>query len=475
MQDSKGYPLPSKWNNLKFGSSQFWHEFVSITMMKILNPLLLVLLLSIQAAFSQTAVNKDYWPDGSKISPWFHDYTKLELKDLGKQYRITSHGVLADSTLLQTQKIQRIIDEASLSGGGVIIIPKGTFLSGALFFKPNTRLHLEEGAVLKGSDDIANYPKIPSRMEGQNLDYFAALVNAYEVDGFSIAGKGTINGNGLNFWKAFWKRREEDPNCTNLEVSRPRLVFIWKSNDVQLQDVKLINAGFWSSHYYQCNNIKILDLTITSPHEPIKAPSTDAIDLDVVNNVLIKGCYLAVNDDAIALKGGKGPWADKDPNNGENTHIIIEDSEFGFCHSALTNGSESIHNKNVIMRNIKIQDARRLLWLKMRPDTPQHYEYITVENITGQAYSMIYVKPWTQFFDLKGRKEVPNSFSDHITMKNINLECDIFFDVAITEHDRLAQFKFENHKIKAKNDSFDPRIVSGFDLKKVYVNGKALD
>src|SRR5690606_27671979 len=251
--------------------------------------------------------------------------------------------------------------------------------------------------------------------------------------------------------------------------------FIWKSNDVQVQDVSLINAGFWSSHYYQCKNIKLLDLTTTSPHEPVKAPSTDAIDLDVVSNELIKGCYLAVNDDAIALKGGKGPWADEDPNNGENTNIIIEDSEFGFCHSALTNGSESIHNKNVIMRNIKVQDAVRLLWLKMRPDTPQHYEYITVENISGQAHSFIYVKPWTQFFDLKGREDVPISYSDHITMRNINLDCEIFFDVAITEHDRLADFSFENLEIRADKPNFNREIVERFELKNVFVNGKSLE
>ncbi|UZD21611.1 glycosyl hydrolase family 28 protein [Algoriphagus halophytocola] len=420
-------------------------------------------------------IKQEFWPDGSPISPWFHDYTKVKLEDLGKQYLITAHGVIEDSTKLQTEKIQQIIDQASENGGGVIVIPKGTFLSGALFFKPKTHLHLSAGAVLKGSDEIENYPLIPSRMEGQNLDYFAALVNAYGVDGFTISGHGTINGNGLKFWEAFWQRRAEDPNCTNLEVSRPRLVFIWKSNDVQLQDVNLINAGFWSSHYYQCQNIKILDLTITSPHEPVKAPSTDAIDLDVVSNVLIKGCYLAVNDDAIALKGGKGPWADEDPNNGENTNILIEDSEFGFCHGALTNGSESIHNKNVIMRNIKVQDAVRLLWLKMRPDTPQHYEYITLENISGKVRSFIYVKPWTQFFDLKGKEEVPISTSEHITMRNMDVECEIFFDVAITEHDRLSDFTFENLIIQANNADFKPDFVEGFEVKNVEVNGKKLD
>ncbi|MCE7055954.1 glycosyl hydrolase family 28 protein [Algoriphagus sp. AGSA1] len=431
-------------------------------------------LLLFQTAFSQQE-QEEFWPDGSLISPWFQDDSKIQLEDLGKHYLLTDFGVTNDSTLLQTEQIQAVIDQASANGGGAVIVPKGTFLSGALFFKPQTHLHLERGAVLKGSDDIEDYPLIPSRMEGQNLDYYAALVNAYGVDGFTISGSGTIDGNGLKFWEAFWQRRKEDPNCTNLEVSRPRLVFIWKSNDVQVQDVNLINAGFWSSHYYQCRNIKILDVRITSPHEPVKAPSTDAIDLDVASNVLIKGCYLAVNDDAIALKGGKGPWADEDPNNGENTNILIEDSEFGFCHSALTNGSESIHNKNVIMRNVKVQDGVRLLWLKMRPDTPQHYEYIRVENITGQARSFIYVKPWTQFFDLKGKEEAPISYSDHITMKNIDLDCEIFFDVAITEHDRLADFSFQNLNIRTTKADFNHEFVQGFEVQNVVVNGKKLD
>lgn len=417
---------------------------------------------------------KDLFPDGTKIPSWFSAVKKVKLEELGTPFNIVDFGAVQDSTVLQTKIIQQAIDKAHSQGGGVIIIPKGTFLSGALFFKPKTHLYVAEGAVLKGSNNIADYPNIPSRIEGQSIDYFSALVNAYGVDGFTISGKGTIDGNGLKYWEAFWQRRKENPNCTNLEVSRPRLVFIWKCNNVQVQDVKLHNAGFWTSHYYQCNNVKILDLHILSPHEPVKAPSTDAIDLDVCSNVLIKGCYMSVNDDAIALKGGKGPWADTDPNNGENTNIIIEDCEFGFCHAALTCGSESIHNKNIVMRNCYVNEAKRLLWLKMRPDTPQKYEFITVENIKGQAYSMIYVKPWTQFYDLKGRKDTPLSYSENVTLRNIKLDCEVFFDVAITEHDRLSDFTFDNLKIVAKNGAYDKGVVRGFALSKVRVNGKVV-
>ncbi|HLO46445.1 MAG TPA: glycosyl hydrolase family 28 protein [Leadbetterella sp.] len=413
---------------------------------------------------------KNRFPDGSKMSPWFSDFTKIKLESLGQQYIITENGVKNDSNLVQTAALQAVINKAAETGG-VVVIPEGTFLSGALFFKPKTHLYVAENAKLKGSDNIGDYPIIPSRMEGQSLDYFPALVNAYGVDGFTISGKGTIDGNGLNYWKAFWQRRKENPNCTNLEVSRPRLVFVWNSNNVQVQDVKLHNSGFWTSHYYKCSNVKILDLHIFSPHEPIKAPSTDAIDIDACTNVLIKGCYMAVNDDAIALKGGKGPYADTDPNNGGNANILIEDCEFGFCHAALTCGSEAIHNKNIIMRNCKVNEAMRVLWLKMRPDTPQMYEFISVENVRGKAHSLIYVKPWTQFFDLKGRKDVPLSYSDHINLKNIDMDCSIFFDVAITEYDKLSNFAFKNLIIRTKNAKMDKSIVSGFSLKNVLVNG----
>ena len=112
-------------------------------------------------------------------------------------YLITSYGVGTDTTKLNTLAIQNVIDKAEAGGGGTIVIPKGVFLTGALFFKPKTKLRLLEGATLKGSDNISNYPLIPSRMEGRRIYYYAALINAYYEDSFGITGPGTINGNGL--------------------------------------------------------------------------------------------------------------------------------------------------------------------------------------------------------------------------------------------------------------------------------------
>lgn len=416
----------------------------------------------------------EIFPDGTPIPEWFREHRVVSIKELGKQYCITNYGVQNDSTILQTERIQAVIDKAAQEGGGVICIPKGTFLSGSLFFRPRTHLYLEKGATLKGSDDISHFDVIDTRLEGQNLTYFAALVNAIGVDGFTLSGEGKINGNGLRFWKSFWLRRQVNPQCTNLEELRPRLVYIADSKNVQLSGVRLENSPFWTTHLYRCENVKLLNLSIFAPHSPVKAPSSDAIDIDVCKNVLVKGCYMSVNDDAIALKGGKGPWADQDKvNNGSNMNIIIEDCVWGFCHSALTCGSESIHNRNILVRRCRVEHAQRLLWLKMRPDTPQNYEYIQLEDITGSAINFLFAQPWTQFFDLKDRKDVPYSYSSHVTMRNIQLDCDVLFAVKKDETQyKLSDFLFENLKITArKSGEICKDYIHNLQIRNVTVNG----
>ena len=349
--------------------------------------------------------------------------------------------------------MQAVIDIAAKEGG-VVVIPKGTFLSGSLFFTQNTHLHLQEGAILKGSDDIADFDIVKTRIEGQTLDYFAALINADNVDGFTISGKGIIDGNGLRYWRSFWLRRRVNPDCTNMDEMRPRLVYISNAKNVRLEGVTLRNSPFWTCHIYRSERVQIDGVRFFAPSSPVPAPSSDAIDLDACHDVLVRKCYLSVNDDAIALKGGKGPWADEDPNNGDNQRIIIEDCVFGFCHSCLTCGSESIHNRNIILRRIKVDKAACLLRMKMRPDTPQNYEYILVEQITGNVGSFLHIHPWTQFYDLKDRQDIPKSYGRNVTMRDIDVECNTFFDVRqANDQYHLSNFTFENLTIKAKNGS----------------------
>lgn len=443
--------------------------------MKKILPLMLAFLLAAPTTFAKKKKDIDRFPDGTEIPEWFRQNETVDIEKLGKKYVLTDHEIFADGRL-HTEEIQALIDKAAANGGGVIVIPRGTYMTGGLHFKQNTHLYLEDGATLLGSDFIGDYPLGKTRIEGETCTYFGALINADGLDGFTISGKGTIDGNGLRYHKQFWLRRKWNRQCTNKDEQRPRLVYVSNCKNVQIEGVKLQNSAFWTTHIYNSENVKLLNLSIYSLGTPnhAKGPSTDAIDLDVVKNVLVKGCYMSVNDDAIAMKGGKGPWADdptKVEGNGGNYNVIIEDCVYGFCHGCLTLGSESIYNHNLILRRIKVDHATRLLWLKMRPDTPQRYEYVTVEDITGNVGQFIFIQPWTQFYDLKDRKDPPMSYSDHITMRNCQMEVDVFFNVKSQDDQyKLTNFHFENLDIKAKkNADFNQSYVDGFTVKNVNV------
>ncbi|MDD4970395.1 MAG: glycosyl hydrolase family 28 protein [Paludibacter sp.] len=371
------------------------------------------------------------------------------------EYVIPNSGVLSDSTRLKTTVIQAAIDKASNEGGGTIVIPKGVYLSGALFFKPNTKLRLMEGAVLKGSDNIADYPLIPSRMEGKSIYYYAALVNAYHEDSFGISGPGTINGNGMKFWSYFWAYRDSmkliGKSATNLEVHRPRLLFIWGCNNVTISNVKLCNSGFWTTHLYECNDVLIEGCDIRSPFRPVKAPSTDGVDIDVCKRVTIRNCYISVNDDGVCIKGGKGPDAQKRAENGIVEDILVENCTFGESHGLLTLGSECIHARNITVRNCKVESNTPILRLKMRPDTYQIFENITVENITGKCGTIIEMRPWTQFFTMEGSKEKPFGIVRNITISNIKADCHEFGEMNGNKSDQVSNIVFKNIIATAKD------------------------
>ncbi len=411
------------------------------------------LLLAVLTAAAQP--DKETFPDGSVMPAWFSNTLRVDTDTLGRRFVVTEHGVKSDSTTVQTGALQRVIDMAAESGGGVVVIPRGTFLSGSLFFRQGTHLYIEEGGVLKGSERIRDFKVMKTRMEGETCTYFAALVNADGVDGFTIAGKGTIDGNGRHYWEEFWIRRKWNPECTNKDAQRPRLVYISNSSNVTVQDVRLVNSPFWTNHLYRCHHVRYLGCHIFAPTEGIKAPSSDAIDIDACHDVLIDGCYMSVNDDAVVLKGGKGTFADKDPDNGPCRNIVVQNCTYGRVHGCLTLGSESLHDSNVVLRRCRVQRADRVLWLKMRPDTPQHYEHITVEDLTGNCGSFLVVRPWTQFFKMLERPDMPLSRCNDITVRRVDMDCRRFLDVGASDKYRLAGFTFENCDIRDGSESFD--------------------
>ena len=210
------------------------------------------------------------FPEGTPISEWFLQTKVVHPDSLGKKYDLSDYGIESNPHIVQTQKIQKIIDEAAANGSGVIYIPEAINKSRALYLTQGTHLYLSKGATLLGSENIMDFPLLMTRIEGEYCKYFGALINADGLDTFTISGKGTIDGNGTPYWKAFRLRREWNPQCTNKDEMRPRLLYIAHCRNVQVSYVTLQNSPFWTSHYYSFYKVKLVNLRFFSPIKHIK-------------------------------------------------------------------------------------------------------------------------------------------------------------------------------------------------------------
>jgi polygalacturonase len=418
------------------------------------------------------------------------------------RFDVTRFGAVADGRTLNTAAIQKAVDAAAQQGGGTVVIPAGRFLSGSIFLKDRVALHLEKNAVLLGSPNIADYPKRNTRIEGHFEPWRMALVNAENLNGLRISGEGTLDGNGISYWAAFWQRRRENPKCTNLEVERPRLVFISRCRNARIEGVCLRYSGFWNLHLYDCEDVTIENLSILAPtrhtkhrnymtpellkaaeqetserRSPVKdnilGPSTDGIDIDSSRRITIRRCYISVNDDNIALKGSKGPLAGEDRDSPPVEDILIEDCDIGDGNGLLTCGSEATVVRNVTVRNCRIHGDATMLTLKLRPDTPQRYENIVIENVRflGGTGRLMNVAPWTQFFDLKGHAP-PSRTVSGVTLRDISGALDTLGTLRGNPGDTLERIRLEDLDLQPRDESFPCGILSDSSANRVSINGK---
>ncbi|MGA2581876.1 MAG: glycosyl hydrolase family 28 protein [Tepidisphaeraceae bacterium] len=391
-----------------------------------------------------------------------------------KRSSISDFGAVGDGKTINTAAIQKCIDALAQNSGGTVVVPEGTFLSGAIFLKPGVNLHVAKSGVLKGSENTGDYPTMNTRIEGHFEPWLPALVNADGVDHLHIGGEGTLDGSGQVFYDAFYAARDVNRNVTNLATPRPRLMFISNSRDVQVSGLKFLNSGFWNLHLYRCQNVLVDGLNIEAPE---RSPSTDGIDVDSCQQVTIQNCMIANNDDCIALKGSKGPLAMDDKDSPPVEHIRVVGCTFLRGQSFVTCGSEATIVRDVTIENCKAgpdaSKAMLVLRLKLRTDTPQLYEDFHIRDLQLQGSGTILtMAPWAQFFDLKGHPQ-PCRTVRNITISIITGAFGSLANISPNRGDIVENVTLEN--INVNLQSARPMIVNGvtnLTVKNVRINGK---
>src|SRR6185295_17826991 len=168
----------------------------------------------------------------------------------GAEFRANDYGAKGDGATANTAAIQKAIDAAAKTGGTIMFAP-GVYLTGSIFLKSGTQLRVDKGVELRGVQDQAAYPVLPTRIAGIEMRWPAALINVYEQSKVRISGEGVIDGDGKMWWDKYWQVRQEyDAKglrwAADYDTQRPRLIQIYKSDNVDLRGLTLRRPGFWT-------------------------------------------------------------------------------------------------------------------------------------------------------------------------------------------------------------------------------------
>ncbi|MDO5423470.1 MAG: glycosyl hydrolase family 28 protein [Eubacteriales bacterium] len=225
-------------------------------------------------------------------------------------FSTADYQIEADGQTDVTGKLQKLLDDAGKEKG-CAVVARGIYRTGSLFLHSDMELHLEEGAVLLGSQEEAAYPLMQTRAAGIEMEWMGALLNAIDCENIRISGPGTLDGQGEIWWEKFWGKDRNGGMCrdyaekglrwaADYDCIRPRLVQLRNCRHVVCEDFHLTRSGFWNLHVCYCQDVRISGIRITDA----QGPSTDGIDIDSSSEVLVENCDISCNDDNIVLKAG---------------------------------------------------------------------------------------------------------------------------------------------------------------------------
>ncbi len=328
-----------------------------------------------------------------------------------KDYRLFDYGKPSKKEgYLYTDLINSVIERCSNEGGGRVVIPEGTWLTGPITMKSNVNLHLSEGATLLFTDDLSKYPLVLTRWEGMDCWNYQPMVYAYEQKNIAISGKGTIDGGAMNenWWRMCGAKKfgwEEgiisqrigrpklmEWNEAGVPVDqrkmgdgygmRPQLVNPVKCENVLIEDITLLRSPFWVIHPLLCEN-----LTVRGVHIQNAGPNGDGCDPESCNNVLIENCYFDTGDDCIAIKSGRN--RDGRTWNIPSQNIIVRNCRMKNGHGGVVIGSEiSGGYRNLFVENCVMDspDLDRVIRIKTNSCRGGIIENVFVRNVeVGQC------------------------------------------------------------------------------------------
>lgn len=272
-------------------------------------------------------------------------------------YNITDYGAVPDTGAVCTEAIQRAIDICERSG--TVYIPKGSFVSGAIYLKSNMTLFLEEGARLTGSGRLEDFPLIGCPYEGLEQLCYASLINTDSAphENITIEGKGVIDANGVALFHA---EMEENRG------KRGRAVCIRNTENVTIKGVTIRQSPAWCLHLIYCRGVLIDGIEVHTKYneqgEKYDIFNCDGIDIDSCRDVRILNSLIASQDDCIAVKSGRDREGRRVGIPSEN--VVIENCRFESGFGVAIGSEMSGGVKDVLVRDCTFHNTHSIASVK---------------------------------------------------------------------------------------------------------------
>ena len=347
-------------------------------------------------------------------------------------FRVAANGGSAE--------IQQAIDATAAAGGGRVVVASGVHPIGTLRLKSHVELHLEEGAVLLGSTNRADYAEFPvevcSVSPGNDK---CSLVMAWDVEDIAITGKGTIDGQG----PAFYDHRPPHGHWPKPKSGfRPHMIRFIRCRNVRLEGVTFKDSPHWTMFIRLCEDVVVDGIRIIGDQRMI---NNDGIDFDSCRRVRVVNSSFKTGDDCIILRAMR-EWQDE--------HVVCEDFVASNCVlnstcQAIRMGAPSDDTiRNARFMNIKMSGNNGIFFdYPTRYTRPYDEGYMDISNIVfdgfeGSSYGSLVQIVAEPGIKIRGVRDV--------TFRNFNVKCTKPLRFVGNHDSILTNIRLENFKAEVK-------------------------
>lgn len=215
----------------------------------------------------------------------------LSVMAMARTIDVKQMGAVGDGVTVDSEVINRAIEQVAAEGGGTVLLPAGRYLCYSIRLKSHVTLQMETGTVIvaavpdatRGYDEAEPNPE-PLYQDFGHSHWHNSLIWGEGLEDIAICGQGLIDGSNLG--RGLSQMGVNDGN---------KAIALRECRGVTLRDFRMLRCGHFALLATGVDNLTIDNLHVDT--------NRDGFDIDCCKNVRITQCSVNTPwDDAIVIK-----------------------------------------------------------------------------------------------------------------------------------------------------------------------------